>query len=161
MKNQKGFTLLEVLFVVVIFTLLGLTATKLLNLGLERSHKQNHHYDGIYSARWALHWISMDIRKGRDFIIQKNRIQCQVFHPSRGWESVDYYLDNKETIQRRHRSDAKPLASGIEALEIRKLPSLDESSAYSPILITIRQKKNYQGDYVEFYNEVIPLKNLK
>ncbi|QGG49048.1 PulJ/GspJ family protein [Heliorestis convoluta] len=158
-KNNKnaGFTLIEILFVALLFVFLGLTATKLLLLSLERSQKQAYHYDGLSNARWALHWISQDIHKGQDISIPNHRvIYCDVFQPSSGWVRVSYYLDSNGNLQRRHGNDIKPLASGIESFTVQYLPSLDEAGSIRPILITIKQKKRRGHVPIELSNEVIP-----
>ncbi|MTV49352.1 prepilin-type N-terminal cleavage/methylation domain-containing protein [Heliobacillus mobilis] len=164
-QNSAGMTLVEVMLVMAIFGIVSTMGIGFLNSAMVHLNEQTQGMEGNSSIQWALHWLSRDLRFGKNIrIINENRVECEIMVCEEAginsWKTIAYYLTPDGTLQRKENLDIKPLASGIEQFKITFGSKAD--SAVKPIQIRIKQaghRRNSQP-FVEFQTEIIPRGNI-
>ncbi|MBC9784919.1 type II secretion system protein [Heliobacterium chlorum] len=164
-QTSAGMTLVELMLVMAIFGIVSTMGIGLLNSAMVHLTEQTQGMEGNSSIQWALHWLSRDLRFGKNIrIINENRVECDVMvrdeYGVNSWKAIAYYLNPDGTLQRKENLDVKPLASGIEQFKISLRSTAN--SAVKPVQIRIKQaghRRNSQP-FVEFQTEIIPRGNI-
>lgn len=166
-RSCAGVTLVELVCVLGLLGVIGTIVVHLFNLGAGKLSWHTHHYEGSYGARWVLHWIEKDVRRGRSVqVVNNQELSCQVLlldtHGKYNWVSVHYRLDGGGNVQRQEGFDTKPLASGIESLTFGKETVLSDYPNVHRIRVAIKQKPNSRNSqsFVEHSTEIVPRSEL-
>ncbi|MCW2277315.1 prepilin-type N-terminal cleavage/methylation domain-containing protein [Heliophilum fasciatum] len=150
--GRNGFTLIEVVLVVLLVSTVLALAWPLVTNSQVAWRGQTHQYEVVYGARWVLHWLAADLRGAKQVdLTVPGQLSCLslVTYPldangkpvAPAWVSVAYRLGTDGVVRRRVGADEKPLASGIDKLAFRTVGQGDGGE----LLVEIAVKGNEAG----------------
>lgn len=128
-RNNRGFTLLELMMVVALLGIFSGIVYGFLNHNLRFLNKRNGEYDAYHQARMAMFRISNHLRQYEKLSIEGNVVKGDAFYPlvdfnknSDNPGGVKYYFfwDDAKGMGELRTSDDQAVAKGIKIFEVRE-----------------------------------------